>query len=96
MTDNEIPKDVDVHWQKHYPKWYDKFFSPAGVMILFGAIVWGIQLNFATLQNTESIGELRASQEDGIKLLYEATIKLERTAATLDSLEKRIVGLEGK
>jgi len=88
VTDRDETRD-DISYSIRHPKWYDKFVSPAGVMILFGAIVWGIQLNFATLHNTQAIGELRATQAEGVRLLNETALKMERISAMLGALERR-------
>jgi len=88
------------------PDSFDRFthrwVTPASLMVLFGAVVWGVQLNLITLQSVERIAAL---SEESIELSrkvaaleaqrYEISALLASTADTLDKITARIERNEG-
>ena len=68
----------------------DKWSGPAGLMVLFGAIVWGVQLNIGMLRLVEEMERNRLN----IELLLERNAEIElnaaRTALILDQIDNRL------
>lgn len=88
--------DTDVTYSVHHPKWWEKWLNPTTAMALFGAVVWGIQLNFAVLQNTKDIGSLQTSQSEVVKLLNAQQQLITKQTVLLDQLERRVNRHEDK
>lgn len=73
----------------------DKWIRPSTIVIVFGAIVWGVQLNFITLEQAKSISALQKEvsrvREQQVKDefdLQKTAILLERTSANLAKLRE--------
>jgi predicted phosphohydrolase len=81
--------DREIRYTYHKPRWWEQWISPTSVAILVGAIVWGIQLNFATLENSKDIGSLTGKQEKLIEMQHETAAKMERITTVLENLEER-------
>ena len=88
------------------PDSFDRFthrwITPASIMVLFGAVVWGVQLNLITLQSVERIAALSEQSIDLSRKVaaleahrYEISALLASTAATLDKITDRIERCEG-
>lgn len=71
------------------------WLSPAGVLVLFGGIVWGIQLNIAVVENAKAISKLTKAVEveEAINVAQNET--LARTAVILDNITERLRAAEG-
>ena len=69
---------------------FDKWVNPTTVVILFGAVVWGIQLNVVVLDHTEKLAKNTTKnelQDSELRAHSEALIRL---STILDSLERRV------
>lgn len=70
--------------------WIDKWIRPTTLVTVIGAIIWGVQLNFAILQQTE----INAQQASLIVTLDEAHRELQlqeaRTSLLLDQVSVRL------
>lgn len=82
--------DESVTYSIHHPKWWERWLNPTTAMALFGAVVWGIQLNFAVLQNTKDIGQMEGQQNEIVKLLNEQQQVLVRQTVLISELERRV------
>ena len=47
-----------------FQEFTSKWITPATLLIMFGAVVWGIQLNVAVVANAKAVGAVTASQKD--------------------------------
>lgn len=72
----------------------NKWSGPAGVMVLLGAIVWGVQLNIGMLKLVDEIGQLK--EENIQQRLDQTTLANDvvRTAAILQSVANQLDNLE--
>lgn len=77
-------EDEEIRYTRHRPKWWETWVNPTTAMVLFGAIVWGIQLNFSVLQNSKEIGYLGASQSKIIQLQQDMVVQNTKTALILE------------
>ena len=80
----------------------DKWSGPAGIMVIFCAIVWGVQLNVGMLRIVEEIGQLKEAdirhQIEQTQLsndITRAAAILDSVANQLDALEERMTRNEG-
>jgi len=80
--------------QDSFKLFISQWVTPFTLVIAFGAVVWGIQLNYATLQNTKRLGaqaaEIRLIRDQDIS----ANLILVRATLLQDQLEKRLVRVE--
>ena len=75
-------------------KWWhtavDAWFSPAGVMVLLGAIIWGVQLNLAAVE-TAKIDARQDKRLEALEVLNrEQSIHQAKTATLLDEIARRM------
>lgn len=97
MSDNNkgpLLVDEEATYTKHYVRWWEKWFNPTTAMALFGAIVWGIQLNFAVLQNTKDIGEAEALNQKLISVVQEISEQQVRLSVNQENITRRIERIE--
>lgn len=76
--------------------WYEKWINPSSVLALLGGVVWGVQLNFAVLANSENIGHLRASTQKVQTTDQRQNEQLARISVILENIERRVGRLEDK
>ena len=74
-----------------------KWSGPTGVVVLFGAIIWGVQLNLATLSLVEEVTIMRQQHEElkdevnGLSSqVLRMTAVLDSAIRTQDALERRM------
>jgi 5-bromo-4-chloroindolyl phosphate hydrolysis protein len=72
------------------PSWLDNWISPAGFMIVVGAIIWGIQLNIAVISHTERLAEIKTAAAEHELRDLEWGKTLGQTVILLNELEKRV------
>ena len=72
----------------------DKWTGPAGILIMFGAIVWGVQLNFAVLALTDELAAQRVILERNMEQSNEVTLSVAKAATLLESLTRQLDILE--
>lgn len=96
--DEKEPPLVDEErvYTRHYVRWWEKWFNPTTVMAIFGAIVWGIQLNFAVLQNTKDLGEAEALNQKMVSVVQSISDQQVRLAVTQEQLVSRLQRLEDR
>lgn len=68
----------------------DKWVSPAGFLILFGAVTWGIQLNIAVLEQAKYSAQMQATVNGNSQAIKEDAQMMIRIGVLLDNLEKRV------
>lgn len=68
------------------PKWWDKFVSPAGMLMLLGGIVWGIQLNVAVMQHTSELSAIHERAQSSAAMNQEQNMQLTRISLILSTL----------
>lgn len=82
-----------------YPSFGDrlmeKWFTPATLTIVFGGVVWGVQLNFAVTQLVEEIGRVKASAVRAELRADTMSESLVRAAVILERVERRLDRVEG-
>lgn len=61
--------DEERVYTKHYVRWWERWFNPTTVMAIIGAMVWGIQLNFAVMQNTKDLGKASQLQQNMVEVV---------------------------
>jgi len=83
--------DEQITYTVQHPKWWDKWVNPTTVMVLFGAIVWGIQLNFAVLQNTKEIGQVAGTQQKIVEIQQTIQQNTIRLSVLIEELQKHQV-----
>ena len=72
----------------------DKWITPATIMVAIGAIIWGVQLNIATLQQGERIGVHDKAIDRLQKQQYQLENQMVRVSTLLDSTAKRLEVME--
>lgn len=77
------------------PSWYEKWINPTTILALLGGIVWGVQLNFAVISNTNNIGTLQSILEKKDSGYHAQNQQLARVAIILENIERRVGTLEG-
>jgi len=85
---NDSNADEAITYTVHHPKWWDKWINPTTVMVLFGAIVWGIQLNFAVLQNTKDIGQVAGTQQKIVEIQQTIQQNTIRLSVLIEEMQK--------
>lgn len=78
------------------PQWYDKWINPSSMIALFGGVVWGVQLNFAVLANSDNIGQLRGRTQKVEITDQKQNTQLARISVILENIEWRMNRLEDK
>lgn len=79
-------EDEEIRYTRHTPKWWETWVNPTTIMVLFGAIVWGVQLNFSVLQNTKEIGYLGSSQQKILQIQQDMVVQNTKTAVILERI----------
>ncbi|MGI9571134.1 MAG: hypothetical protein ACR2PH_15680 [Desulfobulbia bacterium] len=74
----------------------NNWFTPAGLLVVFGAIIWGVQLNWGVLRLIEENTEAAAIREEILAKQVAVTINLERTTLLLSVLEQKVEVLDDK
>lgn len=68
----------------------ESWATPTGLMVIFGCVVWGVQLNFAVMALTERVGDgasrIRANEE----ALVEISRNNVETAVIIEHLQDEI------
>lgn len=82
--------DEEIRWTRHHPRWWEAWTTPAAFLVLFGGIVWGVQLNFVVLQHTKEIATLQQNQNKIVELMSEQSERCLRTTLLIDSLSDRM------
>ena len=89
---DEKSKERRVWWRTMRDAW----LSPAGLLILLGAITWGVQLNIAVVESSARDGR----QDKRLELLESAGAEIAlaqaRTATLLDQIEQRLSRYSGR
>lgn len=89
------------------PDSFDRFthrwVTPATLVALIGAIIWGVQLNMITLQSVDTIATLTADSRRAAVSVSQLEVRRAESAAiqrstvlTLDRLERRLTRAEEK
>ncbi|WP_372743278.1 hypothetical protein [Neptunomonas sp.] len=73
-----------------FNQWIDKWIRPTTVMIVVGAIVWGVQLNIVTLNHAELISAQNIRIAKMVAAQHQTEIELTRTAVLLDQIAQRL------
>lgn len=71
-----------------------KWVTPATVVIVFGAIVWGVQLNIVSLQNARGIAANGEKLDAMAERLVGDEFDLQRTALLLEQASANLANLE--
>jgi hypothetical protein len=72
------------------------WLSPAGALLLLGGIVWGVQLNVATMNLGSQVSELAAKQDQVGDRLLEISENNLRTSLLITQLAEEVVELKGE
>jgi len=83
----------DLTWANIIMQWGGPLLVAFGTIIL-GAIVWGIQLNYAVLKHTGNITSLQKQISDHETESSAHYLQIAKTALILDELEKRMGNLD--
>ena len=75
------------------PEWLAEWLSPA---VVFGGIVWGVQLNYQVLALTKRQGAMESDNEKSENKVKELSEQLFRTSVILERLETRLAKLESE
>lgn len=75
-------------------KWWDKWMSPAGLMVVFGGLVWGIQLNFAVLTQQADIAGLKEAYDKQQQINHEHALQMTRIALLIDQVVEKVERLD--
>lgn len=78
-----------LDWSSILTHWAGPLLAALGTIIA-GAIIWGIQLNYAVLKHTASIGRLQKQITDHQNESGAHYLQIAKTALLLDELEKRM------
>ena len=74
--------------------WHQKLItmwaSPAGFLVFFGALVWGIQLNVGFVQLTSRVTGIEAQQRAQVDQMSAISENMLRITLTLDNMLKDI------
>jgi len=73
--------DESITYVRHTPRWWEAWTTPAAFLILLGGITWGVQLNFAVVQNlkdtsnnTTNIAKIVELQQQNSRAIAELVI----------------------
>lgn len=72
----------------------EQWSGPAGMVVLLGAIVWGVQLNQLALQNSTQIAVIVANQKSDAQRQQAVSQTLAATAATVQHVADQVDKLE--
>jgi len=70
------------------------WLSPAGALLLLGGIVWGVQLNVATMNLSSQMSELNAKQGNISDRLLEVSDNSLRTTLLMKQLTERMAEMD--
>ena len=73
-----------------FQEFTSKWITPATLVIMFGAIVWGIQLNVAVMQNAKAIAALTTTLEGVKEKQAEHDLAWARAVVIQDQLLERL------
>jgi len=76
------------------PNWLTQFISPAGILLLFGGVVWGVQLNIAVMSLTGTVKQQEIRIKEISKQDQETIQMMIKTTAILDNLTRRFEKVE--
>lgn len=76
--------------ERRSPHWFDKWVNPTTVIALIGGIIWGVQLNMAVVQLSESMGSVRDRLEYHQQMLVELSKTNVQMATILERLEEQV------
>ena len=68
----------------------EKWASPAGILVLFGGIVWGVQLNVATMNLTKQMAVMDGKSEELSHEMAKISQNNVRTSMILATLTKDV------
>lgn len=71
-----------------------KWVTPATVVIVFGAIVWGVQLNIVSLQHAKAIAANHTAIESLAEKVISDEFDLQRTALLLEQTSANLAELK--
>ena len=72
----------------------NKWITPVTLTAIFGAIIWGVQLNIATLNTTKQVASLLVEYQTLEREITALDRSVSRIAIILDNLENRIARTE--
>ena len=72
------------------PNWVTNWISPAGLMVVMGGVIWGIQLNAIVLMHSERLAEIKTDMAAHELRDLEWGKTLGHTVVLLAELEKRV------
>ena len=70
-----------------------KWATPAGLTIMFGAIVWGVQLNFAIINLTDKLGEIDAEADVSQRTQRDIAATVLKATLMMDEMEKDVLAV---
>ncbi len=68
----------------------ERWMGPTGVAIIAGGIIWGIQLNYATMNLTSQVARITKDVEIHDSQLDEVSANLLRTTIVLQNMEEEM------
>ena len=90
MLDERKPSDS-------FDRFTHRWVTPATLLTLLGAVVWGVQLNLVTLDTVKNLAILNETHKKTAieikeldRVLLQATVVLEAAVKTQAALEKRM------
>lgn len=86
--------DEEIRYTRHTPRWWETWLNPTSVMVLFGAIVWGVQLNFSVLQNTKDIGNVTGVQSKILEIQQEMVTQNTRIWLLVEKMDEQLNDIE--
>jgi hypothetical protein len=75
---------------REFSEWKERWITPTTLMALLGGIVWGIQLNFLAVHNSNAITNLETRLADQIELHATQSEKCIRLATLVDEIRERL------
>jgi hypothetical protein len=88
--------DEERVYTRHYVRWWERWFNPTTAMAIFGAIVWGIQLNFAVIQNTKDLGKAEALNREMTAIIQTVSQQQVRLSVVQGQAIERLRRLEDR
>ena len=84
-----------VNWLGIFASWGGPILTALGSIVV-GAIIWGIQLNFAMLKHTSQITSIQKQISDHEIQAASHYNQISKTAILLDNIEKRLEKLDNE
>lgn len=72
-----------------FESFINTWFTPTTMMAVLGGIIWGVQLNYAVIQQHSDISALKEVISEQVRVNTEQTLQLSRIAILIDVIEER-------